>query len=68
MLLADRQSERFEIVDDGGGFTVFRYLDGANTHDYFQHNLAMAQLCAADHWGVTESLWRVPHPNELPLG
>lgn len=69
LLVADRPPERFEIVDDGGGgVLVFRYVSGANTHDYYQLDVPMAQRCAADLWGVQASLWRMPRPEELPRG
>ncbi len=70
LLVADRPPERFEIVDDGGGdgVLVFRYVGGANTHDYFQSDVLMAQRCAEQEWGVPASLWRAPQSGESPLG
>jgi hypothetical protein len=57
-------------VDDGEGegVLVFRYLAGRNTHDYFQDDIAMAQRCAEQEWGVPASAWRLPNPGESSLG
>lgn len=67
LLVADRGCERYEIVDDGdGGVTIFRYLGGQHTHDYWQHDVAMAKRCAEANWCVTGEMWRPPRPNEVP--
>ena len=69
VLIGHRPPERFEIVDDGGGgVLVYRYVAGAWTHDYYQLDVAMAQRCAADLWGVAVSQWPEPQPGDMPLG
>jgi hypothetical protein len=69
LLVAERGNERFEIIDDGAGdgVFVFRYVDGKNTHDYFQLDVPMGQRCARDEWGLDPSAWRAAGPDEVPL-
>lgn len=66
--VAERRNERFEILEGvGEGFYVYRYVDGQNTHDYLQDDVAMARQSAEDEWGVSPGAWREARSDELPL-
>ena len=66
--VAVQGEERFEITCGGGwGSTVYRYVQGRNTHDYLQADTSEAMGCAETEWGVPPTAWRRASPGELPL-